>query len=200
MISAMFTVAWLAAAPGADGDHGGRHLEVSHPQAAAVAAAGVSLLGVANRELVIPARPRPADPRHQGSRRRRRPRLEPRFDALRHPHRRRQGRARRAADHQSRVRPAAARAVALRQAARGGRAPITSTPPPTIRRASCSRASRRPTHIDRLPSLSIDDRPVIVTPRDAPWLGATRCSSPATAVSAAGQRVELAAATRRWAS
>ena len=137
MISAMFTVAWLQ-----------RHQELTAIMAAGIskfrvlkpllfAAAGVSLLGVANRELVIPqvrdeltrdTKDLGGDAaRDAGSRG---------STPHRHPDRRRQGRARRAEI----IKPAFVlppELRQLRQATRGGRSLLRRRRRPTTRRASC---------------------------------------------------------------
>jgi lipopolysaccharide export system permease protein len=170
MISAMFTVAWLQ-----------RHQELTAIMAAGIsklrilkpllaAAAGVSLLGVANRELVIP-RIRDQltrDTKDLGGENARE--LEARFDRSDIL----VGGDKIVLAERKIIKPAF---VLVRpQLARYGKQLAAAVAYHTDANQDHSAGFvlsgvTAPLHVDRLPSLSLNDRPIIITPHDAPWLG-----------------------------
>jgi len=169
MISAMFTVTWLQ-----------RHQELTAIMAAGisklrilkpllVAAAGVSLLGVANRELVIPRvrEQLTRDTKDLGGNNARK--LEPRrdrSDIL-------VGGDKVVLAERRIIKPSFVLPMELSRygrqlaAAEGFYTDANDVHPAGFVLSGVT----TPAHIDRLPSLSIDDRRVIVTPKEAAWLG-----------------------------
>jgi lipopolysaccharide export system permease protein len=169
MISAMFTVTWLQ-----------RHQELTAIMAAGIskmrilkpllfAAAGVSLLGVANREFLIPQvrDELTRDTKDLGGNNARD--LEPRFDESDILI----GGEKIVLGERKIIKPAFVLPVELsrygRQLAATEAFYLGATEQHPV--GFILSGVTTPEHVDRLPSLFVKERPIIVTPQDAPWLG-----------------------------